>query len=641
MTPGTRAPQAPKACFLLAAGLAVFLAEPSSTWLDGGELALAAWSLGNSHPPGQPAWILLGRLADLVPLGDLSFRLTMLSAICHGLAAALLARLASPSGGPAGWIAGALLAVCPAALLQATRLEVYAPAIVLLLAGASLAVEASPRKAAVAVLPLALVGAIHPVMLVAAMPAGLVLLLRGSTLRRKSVLLAAVVLLLPALGLYGMLPLRTLHHPPIDFLGEASWERLLWMVSGRGYARSFGPVGTLWVQNLLEHGRLLQDCLGWPALGLAALALLIGPRRHLGIAATLIGFGLLPTVSQGLFDRKNPDASGWLLVPITTILWLAGRGAEQLIRRTSPRLLGPVLLAALVPALLRLPDRVDRAVGFGPRDLAATTLDEAPPGATLLLAGDAWYLPALYSRHLEGRRPDLRVLALHRLPSSDVLRPPELSVRAMIDDDRPLLVNETLLPLDLQERARPGALLRTLVGPDPLVDLADTWDNRLSARCVEGDRRFAATLGRLALSRAGQLRALGDGPGALDLLERAQQCLQDPWHLTALARYRLQSGVDPVAPAAGSARRIEGPWSAAARLGDDAAAAALLLAAVADDPDIAAMAAVETFYAGDPPGARLLIEPVLARHPTHALALQLAERLWSVGVPMPVGAAAP
>src|SRR5207237_1106626 len=57
---------------------------PGITWAndgsDSGDLVTAAATLGVAHPTGYPTYLLLARLFQLVPLGDLAFRATICSA---------------------------------------------------------------------------------------------------------------------------------------------------------------------------------------------------------------------------------------------------------------------------------------------------------------------------------------------------------------------------------------------------------------------------------------------------------------------------------------------------------------------------------------------------------------------------------
>ncbi len=101
------------------AALALYLRTlaPTITLVDAGELALAAHGRGVPHPPGTPVWALLGHLATLVPLGSVAVRLNAFSALCAGLAAALLVvawrALRATRPGPAAPGPAGLLRCCP------------------------------------------------------------------------------------------------------------------------------------------------------------------------------------------------------------------------------------------------------------------------------------------------------------------------------------------------------------------------------------------------------------------------------------------------------------------------------------------------------------------------------------------------
>src|SRR5919199_440714 len=77
---------------LLLAFLALYTrtAAPSVLSGDSAEFQLAAPLLGVPHPTTYPLYVLLGKLATLVlPLGDMAFRVTLVSALCAALAVAL------------------------------------------------------------------------------------------------------------------------------------------------------------------------------------------------------------------------------------------------------------------------------------------------------------------------------------------------------------------------------------------------------------------------------------------------------------------------------------------------------------------------------------------------------------------------
>ena len=76
----------------------VVLAGPSVGGWDGPELVWGAWSLGVSHPPGQPAYMQGARVLSLLPVGDIAFGATLLSVLSGAAFAAGVVRLAQLIG---------------------------------------------------------------------------------------------------------------------------------------------------------------------------------------------------------------------------------------------------------------------------------------------------------------------------------------------------------------------------------------------------------------------------------------------------------------------------------------------------------------------------------------------------------------
>ncbi|MDI6735973.1 MAG: DUF2723 domain-containing protein [bacterium] len=59
---------------------------PSIPLHDAGELVTCAWLLGIPHPPGYPFYCLLGKLwITILPIGNIAYRMNMLSALCGAL----------------------------------------------------------------------------------------------------------------------------------------------------------------------------------------------------------------------------------------------------------------------------------------------------------------------------------------------------------------------------------------------------------------------------------------------------------------------------------------------------------------------------------------------------------------------------
>src|SRR3984893_15679573 len=118
------------------AGLAVLalyvmtLAPTTAMW-DASEYITAAYTLGIPHPPGNPLFVLLGRVASLLPFGGVAMRVNLLAAVSSAGAAAiwfLVAERVLAQWSTARWprLAGAGIA----ALLSATAFTVWNQSVV-------------------------------------------------------------------------------------------------------------------------------------------------------------------------------------------------------------------------------------------------------------------------------------------------------------------------------------------------------------------------------------------------------------------------------------------------------------------------------------------------------------------------------
>ena len=107
-------------------------AAPSLTWAhtgsDGGDLISAALTNGVAHPPGYPTYVTIGQLVARLPIGDVAYRFTVLSAVSMALAAGFttLSILWLSRNPAVAIVAGLFFATAPMVWGQATITEVYA-----------------------------------------------------------------------------------------------------------------------------------------------------------------------------------------------------------------------------------------------------------------------------------------------------------------------------------------------------------------------------------------------------------------------------------------------------------------------------------------------------------------------------------
>ena len=553
----------------LSFAFSIALAAPGLCWFDSGELALAAGTLGVSHAPGQPAYLVFAALAGLLPIGDLAFRLTVLSALSlaigAGLLAAITSRLASdllpdsPALGIAPLLAGGLLALSPAAVTQAVRPELYATSLALLLSAFAALLLVRGRGSALAVLAMCVAGAVHYALLVAVLPGlGVLALYRGLGVMRRG-LGVALVLLLPGLMQYLWLPLRSMQGPILDFGHAQSLERILWVATSGPYRRSFELADGQLLSNAAAHFDLAFQNLGPLVLLLSLVGLGVVLRRSLVLAAVgllVLGVGVLPSLLQGVFTSNNPDLWGYLLMPLSTVICAGSLGTVALVGAVKQRLpwlptavSGVVCLAVLVGPGLSSMQQADHSRRQAPARLATALLDGSPQGAVLALSGDSWLYPAMYQRYWEGRRADLQVLpllqldypVLESLGSRSVLlsrpvldgqeqRLQEIPARVRQEHylrllarslrERPLMVNEAFVPRELDLSRQADGLLYRIDDPGAVAGLGALQTGARESQLAE-DRLWTDVLAPLAASAGYESDKVAHGVLARRFVARA------------------------------------------------------------------------------------------------------------------------
>jgi len=110
---------------------------PTIYWRDSAEFVDVVYTFGIPHPAGSPTYILLARILAFLPLGNIAFKVNLVSVICQALAITLLYTLSTriltrywPSLNPFRAKAGAFLAslsfgLSPSLWLVSSTAEVY------------------------------------------------------------------------------------------------------------------------------------------------------------------------------------------------------------------------------------------------------------------------------------------------------------------------------------------------------------------------------------------------------------------------------------------------------------------------------------------------------------------------------------
>lgn len=441
------------------AAFAAYLATLATSigFIDAGELAAVAHTLGIAHPTGYPLFTLLAAAFAKLPLGGtVIWKLNLLAAIlCAGAAWAFYAlflallRAARPASAapesrtlPVAAATGALaLAFSRTFWTQAVAVEVYSLHLLLVALVLLAFLRALPEGAFTAgprrnpgprrarwflfafVLGLGFTNHMTTVLLVPALLFGY---FAAHVLGRAAWKTAGLAAPFFVLGLtpYLYLPLRAAARPAMNWGAIVDVRSFLWHVSGRQYAG--------WMFSSLESaGRQFRVFLStWPegfgylplalaALGLAAL--LRGSRRLLAFSLLLFAGCLAYAVNYDISDVVNY----FLLAHVVTALWTAFGAAALLgARSRGARVAAWALCAACAALPLALNAREANERGnFAVEDYARNLLEPLPPRAVVLSSQwDLFVAGAWYLQTVEGVRPDVAVIDYELLRRSWYLR---------------------------------------------------------------------------------------------------------------------------------------------------------------------------------------------------------------------------
>jgi hypothetical protein len=487
--------------FLASFAVLLLFCAPGVHLGDSGELTTAAFTLGVAHETGFTLFCLLGKLVSLVPLGEVAFRLNLLSSL-SGAATAWgayrVVRDVQPTPGPTGEASGVGAAALVLSGLtffrSSTVAEVYAPTAAAIALGLWLFQRArtGDRRAA---LGLALLGGLslglHAQLRILLGPP--VLLWSVWRLRRRDrwPLFAPAAIALGA-AVVAYLPLRAARTPYADWadprtlggvVGHLSASRIRAAFAGEMGARD--PV-VAWT-HLRQVGGLLEGQLGLLALLAAALGLGLTvaqkPSRGLGVVLLAVGLGdLAYSVTINPMGIADLQTGAPLALVLAIGVGLGVAAAARRAGRAAPFVAGALGVLVCVPAAL--------ADGAGKTGLAAepirwtrAALAEAPPRALLLTTSDDLSAGLMYEQAVAGARPDVTALVRQQLwdPSlvgqrvahaGDELRPSLEALRYFHRTPEQLAAHDAELLHALTKRELPlRAILWEAAGDAPPVPL--------------------------------------------------------------------------------------------------------------------------------------------------------------------------
>ncbi len=465
------------------------------------EFPLVVQRLAIAHPTGYPLYTLLGKLLGkllgVLPLGDVAYRLHLMSGLLAACAVAILYLAARRLGfHPLGSLAAALmLAVSPVFWSQALVAEVYTLNSLFVVTALALVAawgEAGQRRFAVLgalcfTLGLSLTHHRTMALLFPALAIHLLLahLGRANTLRHPfaktndgaSVTgpqprwwpLRLLILFAVPFLLYLYIPLRGMVTSSLDgtyvntVAGFVSW------VSGGAYTvfLSSNPFNQP-ALSASAYGSLLVEQVGWGGVLLALLgaAWLLCYRLRTFILLALSWLAVVLFV----YVYRVADAPVFLVPSFIMIALAAGAGVHALAagyhaasawaaRLASARLASVAVLALLVPGMIFAGNihRLDRSHDWAVHNYAVDVLSQPlePNASVVGILGEMTLLR--YFQETQAMRPDIETVAA----DTDVTR--LAAVRRLVDAGQPVYLTRSLDGLEKTYSLRSvGPLIRVL-----------------------------------------------------------------------------------------------------------------------------------------------------------------------------------
>lgn len=426
--------RSPVAAALLVGALtfAVYVrtAAPTITWeagaIDGAELAAAAAVLGVPHPTGYPLYMILGRLFTWLPIGEVAFRVALLSALAGGIGAALAGVLAArlaPDGTRARVVAASsaalVLGASPLYWSQATIPEVYTLHIALALAMLVLLTIWSPGRDGVLAGAAVLFGlglGNHLTLALLALPAGVFVLAREPALLRSRRLIVPIMGFIVGASIYIYLPMRAAADPPLNWGNPRGISSLLAHVSGRAYHSYVAsrPVEEIFAR-VPAAARLVGGEITWPGLALGCLGIGELLRTRPALARALLAYVVLSVGFALVYFARDVQV---YLLPVVAVLAVGvGVGLAGLIENPrAPAMALTCVLAIVGWQLITNGPDLDRSHDHAAADYAREALASVPDGGVALTDRDEHTFALRYAQVAWGLRSDVAVVDVRLLP---------------------------------------------------------------------------------------------------------------------------------------------------------------------------------------------------------------------------------
>lgn len=439
----------------VAFGIYVRTVMPSTGFWDTGEAQTVPTTLSIFHPTGFPTYTLLGWLWSQVPVGEVAWRMNLLSAIAVALAAGLVTLIAGhliderhrsvAAAGAA--VAGFAFAFAPEPWENATRADVHAlnvlfvALVVWLLLVWRAAVVSRAANADRWLMGAALAFGIgvgnHPLagLTAVGIAAWVIFVDRHLWRRWRLVLTCAALVAVGLFGTYAYIPIRAAldPEPPLFYARPDSWERLRYLVFAEQFQRLFRDFGTplddlgrKWARS--EAVLQLQFIgPGWLLAAVGAATLAVRQLAALAFLALIVVANVVYAMNfnDGDIDRYYMPTLVAAAPMLGVAIALVGTAAARAVAEATYRMAGTAgrrrvarLAGGLVLALglaIPLGSLVTHYASHDQSrnreaDLWVASVHRVLPPNAVLISWWSYSTPLWYHRWVLGERPDITII---------------------------------------------------------------------------------------------------------------------------------------------------------------------------------------------------------------------------------------
>jgi hypothetical protein len=428
---------------------------PSTAFWDTAEAQTVPYTLSIFHPTGFPTYTLVGWLWSQIPMGEVAWRMNLLSAVCvaasAGLVALIIGQLATERHrwrvAASAAIGGLAFALASEPWRNALRADVHAlhlllvTALIWLLVSWRSARQAGAHRAdgwlAAAALIFGLGMGNHPLIgLTAFAITAWVPLVDRHIWRRWRLVLGCAVLIALGMSVYAYIPIRALipPEPPLFYAHPDTWERFRYLVFAEQFHNLFAPLsdpfgnfGGKWTDAtaILERQFLGP---GWLIAAIGASMLAARDLRAFIFVALLVATNVVYSMnfSDGDIARyyllTTMLAAAMIGIAVSALAAAAGRALADASRRSfdfAGRRRAAAAGGALVLALAALlplgglvsmyPERAEQGANRDAELWVASVHQALPPDAVVI----SWWsysTPLWYHRWVLGERPDVKII---------------------------------------------------------------------------------------------------------------------------------------------------------------------------------------------------------------------------------------